>query len=147
MTMPTPLTPEQQVLVDKLLDERKKGNIVLRTPFGDAIVNLDEFIKQPADGMLYDLHRLEEVSLTLITDPKWINDYAVAVVIRKLITQRGALTARVAKLEAVRRALEIVLPMAKGYAYEHRVGSNVKYIEMADEALAACHWPMPQGGG
>ena len=32
-------------------------------------------------------------------------------------------------------ALELILPMAKGYASQHRVGSNQKYIEIAEQAL------------
>jgi hypothetical protein len=32
-------------------------------------------------------------------------------------------------------ALILILPMAKGYAYEHQVGSNVKYIEIATQAI------------
>jgi hypothetical protein len=48
------------------------------------VADLDEFIKQPADGILYDLNRLEETALTFIDDPKWVNDFAVALVIRKL---------------------------------------------------------------
>jgi hypothetical protein len=33
--------------------------------------------------------------------------------------------------------LRIVLPMAKGYAAQHKVGSNARYIEGAEAALAA----------
>lgn len=44
--------------------------------------------------MLYDLNRSEAVALTFLdTDPKWINDYAVAKVIR-------ALKNKIDKLEA-----------------------------------------------
>ena len=46
---------------------------------------LSEFIEQPVEGILYDLNRGEEVTLTIINDdPKWVNDYAVAKVIRAL---------------------------------------------------------------
>lgn len=43
-----------------------------------------EFIKQPIEGMLYDLNRNEVTVLTLIEDPKWVNDYAVSKVIQEL---------------------------------------------------------------
>ena len=43
-----------------------------------------DFIKQPADGILYDLNRNESTVLTFLPDPKWINDFAVAQVIRAL---------------------------------------------------------------
>lgn len=35
-----------------------------------------------------------------------------------------------------KRALRIVLPMAKGYAYEHPVGRNREMVECAEQALA-----------
>lgn len=38
--------------------------------------------------------------------------------------------------EAVTKALRLTLPMAKGYAAQHKVGSNAKYIEYAEEQLA-----------
>ena len=51
---------------------------------------IEEFVKQPVDGMLYDLNRGDEVSLTFIHERKWVNDFAVALVIRKLVEQRDA---------------------------------------------------------
>lgn len=68
---------------DLVLQEARKGNIVFLGE-GPMVANLNEFIKQPAEGILYDLNRLPEVVLTFIDDPKWINDYAVSLVITKL---------------------------------------------------------------
>ena len=80
--VPTPLK-------DKILAERAAGNIVFWGAPGELMTaKLDDFIKQPVDGMLYDLNRLEEVTLTFLDDPKWVNDFAVALVIRKLVTDR-----------------------------------------------------------
>ena len=85
-------TPDK--LRDLILSERDKGNIVFRgLPDQLMTAPLDEFIEQPAEGMLYDLNRLEEISLTFLKDPKWVNDFAVALVIRKL-------TARLRQAEA-----------------------------------------------
>jgi len=36
-----------------------------------------------------------------------------------------------------REALELIVPLAKGYAAEHPVGSNQQYVEIAQAALAA----------
>jgi len=47
-------------------------------------VPIEDFLDQPIDGVLYDLNRLEEVSLTHIDDPKWVNDFAMALVVRAL---------------------------------------------------------------
>ncbi len=69
---------------DKILEEYKKGNIVLSGIEGLRAMPIKEFIKQPIEGMLYDLNRNEAVVLTFLPDPKWINDYAVAKVIAEL---------------------------------------------------------------
>ena len=68
----------------RVLDEYKNGNIVVYNFEGLKIIELSEFIKQPVEGMLYDLNRSESVVLALIEDPKWINDYACAKVIMAL---------------------------------------------------------------
>ena len=88
-------TPERKnKLRDKILAARKEGNIVFWGLPGQLMSGkLDDFVEQPAEGMLYDLNRLEEISLTFLHDPKWVNDFAVALVIRKLVKQRDKLRA------------------------------------------------------
>ena len=79
-------------LKDKVLQERENGNVVFwALPDQLAIMKLDDIVEQPVDGILYDLNRSEEVSLTFMDDKKWVNDFAVAQVIRKLVQQRNAL--------------------------------------------------------
>ncbi len=75
---------KKEELKDKILSEYGMGNIVYTTPEGMGVVPIKGFINQPTEGLLYDLNRLPEVVLTFIDDPKWINDYAVAIVIMKL---------------------------------------------------------------
>ena len=77
---------------DIVLAEYAKGNIVFAGIEGLKSMNINEFIKQPAEGILYDLNRNEATVLTFIEDPKWVNDYAVS----KVIT---ALKARIEELE------------------------------------------------
>jgi len=71
-----------------VLEGRDEGKVVFLQYDGSgfAVISapVDEFIKQPADGILYDLNRLEEITLTYIDDPKWVNDFAVALTIRAL---------------------------------------------------------------
>jgi hypothetical protein len=67
-----------------VLNEQREGRIVFRTIDGLMSANLDDFIKQPIDGILYDLNRDEVTVMSFIDDPKWVNDYAVAMTIRKL---------------------------------------------------------------
>lgn len=78
---------------DKILEEYQKGNVVVANPEGLQTMPLQDFIQQPASGILYDLNRSEEVVMTFIDNPKWINDYAVAQTIR-------ALKAKIEELEA-----------------------------------------------
>lgn len=70
-----------------LLTEYEKGNIVINTIEGVLTIPLKDFLKQPIEGILYDLNRDEATVLTFINDPKWINDYAVTKVIRELKKQ------------------------------------------------------------
>lgn len=41
-----------------------------------------------------------------------------------------------AQAEALREALELIIPLAKGYAHAHPVGSNERYVQQAVEVLA-----------
>ena len=75
---------EEILIKDKILEEYKKGNIVVAGFEGLQTMPLEEIIKQPTDGLLYDLNRNESVILTFIEDPKWVNDYAITQVVRKL---------------------------------------------------------------
>ena len=67
-----------------ILSEAKNGNIVFATVDGLMLAKLDEFIDQPTEGLLYDLNRDGATILSQLDNPKWINDYAVMQVIRKL---------------------------------------------------------------
>jgi len=72
------------ILKDKILQKAEEGKVVLATIEGLMEADLDEFIKQPTEGLLYDLNRDRITVLTLMDDPKWINDFAVMQVITKL---------------------------------------------------------------
>lgn len=91
----------QEKVRELILSERANGNIVVWGLMGESLMSiaLEEFVKQPAEGMLYDLNRSEEISLSFLSDRKWVNDFAVALTIRKLVEQRDA--ARTALSEAV----------------------------------------------
>jgi hypothetical protein len=82
------LTNEQkeQNLKDYIDKCEKKGHVVINTGFsGLEEYDLNDMVySQPVEGLLYDLNRLPEVIWGFIKDPKWINDYAVYLVIKKL---------------------------------------------------------------
>ena len=86
------MTDKKSSFKDRVLAEREKGNVVFWGLHDELMcAPLEDFVKQPADGILYDLNRLEEVVVTFIDDRKWVNDFAVALVIRKLVQQRDDL--------------------------------------------------------
>lgn len=96
-----PRTAEE--LRDLVLRERDKGHVVLSGLPGQLIIApVEQLVSRHVDGLLYDLNRLEEISLTFLTDPKWINDFAVALVIRKLHGQLAAANERIAQVERER---------------------------------------------
>lgn len=76
-----------EAIKDLVLSEYKKGNIVISGSDNIETMKLTDFIKQPVEGMLYDLNRNEMVILTFINDLKWVNDYAACQVIRELKKQ------------------------------------------------------------
>jgi len=78
-------------LKDKILSEYKKGNIVVSTFDGIKTAPLKDVINQPTEGLLYDINRDQATILTLIDDPKWVNDYACMAVIRELKRQLNEL--------------------------------------------------------
>lgn len=75
-----------------ILDKRRDGDVCFMGIEGLMCGDVNEFIKQPADGILYDLNRGIETTLTIMPEKRWINDLAVAVTIT-------ALKKRIAELE------------------------------------------------
>ena len=69
---------------DLVLEKEKQGKVVIATVDGYAEMDLDEIIKQPLEGLLYDLNRDKATILTWIDDIKWVNDFACMKVIEKL---------------------------------------------------------------
>ncbi len=107
-----------------VLDKRKEGKLVVTTVAGPMSVDVKKFIQQPVDGILYDLNRLEEVALTFIDDPKWINDFAVALTIRELYAKNERLTEALAAIvgytskEETQTELWVFNTALRGFGYE-----------------------------
>ena len=68
---------ELESIKDKVLAEWDKGNLVYADIEGLKSIKFEEFIKQPLEGMLYDINRNLATILTFIDDPKWVNDFAL----------------------------------------------------------------------
>lgn len=73
--------------LEYIKEKEKEGKITFMTIEGLMSCPLTDFIKQPAMGVLYDLNRDKLTTITLATEDnlRWINDYAVAVLIEYLI--------------------------------------------------------------
>jgi hypothetical protein len=75
-----------------VLQNSREGKVVFMTVEGAMSMDLDEIIKQPTEGLLYDLNRDKATVLSWIDDPKWVNDFAVSMVITELgrqLEERG----------------------------------------------------------
>ena len=72
--------------LDLIRKAEEEGKIVLMTEMGLMGVSMEKFCQQDADNILYDLNRDEATTLTLGNEGlvRWVNDYAVAKVIRYL---------------------------------------------------------------
>ena len=68
---------ELESIKDKVLEEWDKGNLVYADIDGLKSIKLEDFIKQPLEGMLYDTNRDIATILTFLDDPKWVNDFAL----------------------------------------------------------------------
>lgn len=75
-----------------IMKKRKEGKVCFMGIEGLMSGDVDDFIKQPSEGILYDLNRGLETTLTIMPEKRWINDIAVAVTI-------VALKKRIAELE------------------------------------------------
>ena len=64
-------------LKDMILNAWKDGYVVFASIEGLHKQKLEEFIKQPLEGMLYDINRNTATILTFLDDPKWVNDFAL----------------------------------------------------------------------
>lgn len=68
---------DEKELRDKILEEYKNGKICYRTIEGVFSAKIEDFVKQPLEGMLYDLNRDRATILSFLDDPKWTNDLAL----------------------------------------------------------------------
>lgn len=72
-----------------VLENERKGKVTYMTGMGLMTSTLESFCRQDADGVLYDLNRDRATTITLGRNGggRWINDYAVAMVIEYLMKE------------------------------------------------------------
>jgi hypothetical protein len=70
-------------------DNEKHGIVTIQSMDGLLSCPLSKLIEQPAEGLLYDLNRNKLTTITLGEKgmERWINDYAVAMVIEYLMKE------------------------------------------------------------
>jgi hypothetical protein len=115
----------------------KEGRITIATIEGLSSMLVDDISKQPVEGLLYDLNRDKVTSITLgaIGEKRWVNDYAVAVVIEKLMQ-------RVRELEhAIAKTIELECAYFSEFRNcnrcEYRVSCNIKHLVVLFPAAQA----------
>lgn len=91
-------------LYNIIFEAYKNGEISYMVDEGRIMkARFEDFIEQPADGILYDLNRLPEVTMTLFKKSKslrWINDIAMAYVVRGLKDKVDELEKKIEELES-----------------------------------------------
>lgn len=73
---------ETERLCERILQEWEKGNVCVATSDGIMIQPLEWFVRQPLDGILYDINRDEATIRTFLDNPKWVNDFALTKMLR-----------------------------------------------------------------
>lgn len=75
--------------LDVIRGQEKYGNITIETIGGLAVIPLDDIVNWEADSLLYDLNRDKATTIALGGNgmERWINDYAIAVVIEYLLNE------------------------------------------------------------
>lgn len=74
---------------ERIRKNEEQGMITMMTVCGMMSMPIENFCRQSADGLLYDLNRDEATTVCLGSQglERWVNDYAAAKVIRYLINQ------------------------------------------------------------
>ena len=75
--------------LDVIRGQEKYGNITIETIEGLAVIPLDDIVNWDAKSLLYDLNRDKATTIELGRNgmERWINDYAVAMVIEYLMKE------------------------------------------------------------
>lgn len=78
---------KQELIASMIQDEFNNGNLCVITIDGIMKCNFEAFMKQPINGILYDINRSELTILADKSNHRWVNDFAAVKVIRELHRQ------------------------------------------------------------
>lgn len=75
---------DRKEIIELLEKNTHAGKVTFQREDGLVSVPVNEFIRQSADSMLYDLNRDTATCMAFIDKPTWINNFACCVVIKAL---------------------------------------------------------------
>ncbi len=89
---------KMEELKKRIREEHNKERVVYMSPEGPMVADMESFLKQPTEGILYDLNRDQAVVLSWMDEERWVNDLAVGFVIAALKDQVQALEKELAEI-------------------------------------------------
>jgi len=93
-------------ILDFILKKEKENKIIFCMLDGLVEQDIDDFIKQPAEGILFDLNRDKITCISWLRyndcNPIWVNNYAVALTIERL-------KQKIKKLEEIENGIGITI--------------------------------------
>ena len=130
---------EKKKCSELVLEEREKGNVVFLALDRFRSAPTKDIVAQPVDGLLWDLNREEETALTFMDRDgmvHWVNNFAVALVIRELKAQLSQLEA---ENEALRYKAQQVVDGIRGGGFDKfsGYGDYVVPYQLIDELADA----------
>ena len=126
--VPVKCSPDTRIKMSAVWDDKADMGLVY-----EAGVKAERVVVRPkAQGAAEDLaETLYRTACSIEKEQGGHNRSDLLFASAALIRQQDAVIGELAQ------ALWLILPLAKGYAAQHEVGSNQAYIENAEEALAA----------
>lgn len=110
---------EKKKYSELVLEEREKGNVVFIAIPGEVMsAPVKDIVAQPVDGLLWDLNRDEATALTFMDREgmiHWVNNFAVALVIRELKSQVAKFEAEIAQLKKDAAPFQAQIDQRKTY--------------------------------
>lgn len=119
---------------ESILKHKGENKIVFFTIDGPITASIPDFVKQPLEGVLYDLNRDEATILTLVDeDPKRVNDFALVQVLKHFESENQRLKEELEKkTKAVEKANELLLSIYTYDSYPTH-GNKNKVSKIAEE--------------
>ena len=90
---------DKEKLKDLVLDARKDGYIVFEDFEGIKKCSLEDFVKQPLDGQLYDINRDWAAIMAFLGEQTWLNNSACVILLEYYYNKCKELEAKLKEKE------------------------------------------------